>query len=435
MRHSICVGTLFALLLTPHAGFAQEQESLVRWPHNRELTVPDGNPALAEFLLDTEILGAARQDLGDLRLYDSANKEVAYALRILRDSVTVNDFEAHEFNRGVRGMTAELSLDLGATPADHNQVEIQSAGENFRRNVDVDGSHDGKDWARLESNVKIFHFSSAGRSASVRTVNYPVSRYRYLRIRVDGDPEGDSKAPVISHVRVRKTFEVKGQKQTYPAMLEKRDEVRDRGRAASVYRIDLGGTVPLEGLRLEVAESGFSRPYRLESDDRTYRRNWRIEEGEIERRAESSASAVPVQFQENSVRRLKLTVIDDRNPPLTITGVSGFGSARQIVFEPKAAAPGPVRIYYGYQKTSAPNYDFASSLGDKLPSEPVRVALGPQVDNPIYEPEPQPLTERSPWLIYGVLVLAALVLLAILRNLAKSVRKGAATSTSSEDTA
>jgi hypothetical protein len=106
MRHSICVGTLFALLLTPHAGFAQEKESLVRWPHYRELTVPDGNPALAEFLLDTEILGAARQDLGDLRLYDSANKEVAYALRILRDSVTVNDFEAHEFNRGVRGSGA-----------------------------------------------------------------------------------------------------------------------------------------------------------------------------------------------------------------------------------------------------------------------------------------------------------------------------------------
>lgn len=434
MRRSISLWILLALLVTPSAVLGQEKESLVRWPYYRELSLPDGDPALAEFLLDTEILGAARQDLGDLRLYDSANKEVAYALRILRDSVTVNDFEAHEFNRGDRGMTAELSLDLGATPAEHNQVEIQSAGENFRRNVDIDGSHDSKDWARLVSNVKIFHFSSAGRSASVRTVNYPVSRYRYLRIRVDGDPEGDSKAPVISQVRVRKTYEVKGEKQSYPATVGKREEVRDRGRAASVYRIDLGGTVPLEGLRLDIVESGFARPYRLESDDRTYPRNWRIDEGEIERRAESSASTVSIDFQENSVRQLKLTVVDDRNPPLTITGASGFGSARQVVFEPKTAAPGPVRLYYGYQKTSAPNYDFASSIGGKLPGEPAHVTLGPQIENPLYEPEPQPLTERSPWLIYGVLAFAALILLVILRNLAKSVRAGAAKTASDEGT-
>lgn len=434
MRRSMALGMLLALLWIPRAATAQEKESLIRWPHYREVTVPAGEAELADFMLDTAILGAARQDLGDLRLYDSAGKEVAYALRVLRDSVTVNDFEAHEFNRGDRGMTAELSLDLGAIPAEHNQIEIQSAGENFRRSVDIDGSLDGKDWARLVSNVKIFHFLSAGRSASVRTVNYPVSRYRYLRVRVAADPEADSKAPVISQMRVRKSFEVKGQKQTYPATVEKREEVRDRGRAASAYRIDLGGTVPLEGLRLEVAESGFTRPYRLESDDRTYPRNWRIDEGDIERRAESPASAVSVQFQENSVRRLKLTVIDDRNPPLTITGASGFGSARQVVFEPKAAAPGPIRVYYGYQKAIAPNYDFASSLGDKLPSEPVRVALGPQVDNPNYEPEPQPLTERSPWLIYGVLGLAALVLLAILRNLAKSVRAGASDTASGEGT-
>ena len=432
MRRSAFSWVVLTLLAAPHALLAQEKESLVRWPHYRELPVPQDGPALADFLLDTEILGAARQDLGDLRLYDSAGEEVAYALRILRDSVTVNDFEAHEFNRGDRGMTAELSLDMGATPAEHNQVEILSAGENFRRNVDIDGSHDGKDWARLVANVKIFHFASAGRSASVRTVNYPVSRYRYLRIRVDADSEAEANAPVISHVRVRKTYEVKGEKQTYPAMVGKREETRDRGRAASVYRIDLGGTVPLEGLRLDILESGYSRPYRLESDDRTYQHPWRIDEGDLDRRAEISAGPVSINFQENSARRLKLTVVDDRNPPLTVQGVSGYGSARQIVFEPKTAAPGPIRLYYGYQKAAAPNYDFASSLGGKLPSEPLRVTLGPQVDNPIYEPEPQPLTERSPRLIYGMLALASVVLLLILKNLARSARSGAANSASTD---
>jgi hypothetical protein len=46
--------------------------------------------------------------------------------------------------------------------------------------------------------------------------------------------------------------------------------------------------------------------------------------------------------------------------------------------------------------------------------------LGPERANPAYRPEPKPLSERSPWLVYLVLIAACGALAGILVNLAKA---------------
>jgi hypothetical protein len=56
-----------------------------------------------------------------------------------------------------------------------------------------------------------------------------------------------------------------------------------------------------------------------------------------------------------------------------------------------------------------------------LPASPQRLALGDEQPNPIFEPEPAPLTERSPWLIYAVLGVASLALFVVLWRLARTV--------------
>ncbi|MEI9971537.1 MAG: hypothetical protein WDO73_05430 [Ignavibacteriota bacterium] len=40
--------------------------------------------------------------------------------------------------------------------------------------------------------------------------------------------------------------------------------------------------------------------------------------------------------------------------------------------------------------------------------------------NPAYRPEPKPLSERSPWLVYLVLIAACAALAGMLLNLAKA---------------
>jgi hypothetical protein len=130
-----------------------------------------------------------------------------------------------------------------------------------------------------------------------------------------------------------------------------------------------------------------------------------------------------ITFDEQFAAQLRLIVTDDRNLPLTISSAVAESAARQIVFD-ASQADGPLKLYYGNPKAPAPHYDFAASLPQQLLAPPVRLALGDERPNSIFEPEPAPLTERSPWLIYAVLGVASLALFAVLWRLARTVGSG-----------
>jgi hypothetical protein len=192
-------------------------------------------------------------------------------------------------------------------------------------------------------------------------------------------------------------------------------------RPASVWRIDLGSRVPFERLNLDISGSGFSRPFQVEMVDDPAAPVL-IASGDLTRKAETVPTPLGIAFAERIGRRLKLTVADDRNPPLAINGITAIGAARQVIFEGARASAGPARLYYGNPKAMAPHYD----LGVRVPANPtgttVRVSLSEQSANSIYRPEPTPFSERAPWVIYLVLAAASLALAAILLSLARAAK-------------
>jgi hypothetical protein len=196
-----------------------------------------------------------------------------------------------------------------------------------------------------------------------------------------------------------------------PAAGEYRDADRMDGRPASVWRIDLGARIPFERLVFSAGDAEFSRPFQLEIVDDPAAPVL-IASGELTRRAN-------IAFTARFGRRLKLTVTDDRNPPLPLASFSAMSAARQVIFE-SASGAGPVRLYYGNPRALAPRYDLAVRIPGN--SGALRVVLGPQRSNPIYRPEPKPFSERAPWLIYAVLAAASLALAAILLNLARAAK-------------
>ena len=63
------------------------------------------------------------------------------------------------------------------------------------------------------------------------------------------------------------------------------------------------------------------------------------------------------------------------------------------------------------QVCTAPHYDFENELTARnLLRNQVTAAIGDVIANPEYRPEPQPLTERAPWLIYIVLAVSSIAL-------------------------
>jgi hypothetical protein len=403
---------------TLRAQSAATPESLTAWPHFKEVATRGG---LSDFNLDREVLDKARADQADLRLYDGAGHEVPYTLRIRRDVDTRSLFTSREFNRAVEGTASVASCDLGADPQQHNEVVISMAGDNFRRLAQVEGSPDGAQWFTLASQAILFRFSSGGRTAEQNSVSYPESRYRYVRVRVDRDPQVDRAAPEIASLGVERAVRAKGETVSFEAGMESREADPFQGRPASIWRLDLGGRIPLQSLAIDVAQRIFSRPFQLEIvDDPASPQP--LASGSLARSEEHAAAPVEIDFNEQFARHLKLTVIDDRNPPLDINGVTALSAARQVVF---TAAAGAVRLYYGNPKGIAPHYDVAL----RTPPDTVAAApltLGPEQANPTYRPEAKPLSERSPWLVYLVLIGACAALAAILVNLAKTSARVAA---------
>ena len=422
MKRIFLTGCLaLAAVSAARAQAPEAPEKLSAWQYFKELRVPGARAGLVDFVLDRDVLDRARLDQADLRLYDSGGREIPYALRVRREIESSNQVTCREFNRAIQGDASVVSCDLGAAPAEHNQIEIDAAGTDFRRMADLEGSPDGAAWSTLASHAILFRFAAAGRTVEQLAVSYPVSRYRFLRVRVSRDPQVDPAAPGIGELRVLRSEHVPGEMVSFPAESETRDADRMYGRPASVWRCDLGARIPFGRLVLGMADTEFSRPFQLEIVGNPAAPVM-IASGDLTLRADSAGQPLTIDFAERFGRRLKLTVIDDRNPPLRIFSISAMSAARQVIFEAAAAGAGPVRLYYGNPKAIEPHYDLGRRIHANPPAARAGLAGSPQRDNPIYRPEPKPFSERAPWLIYLVLAGASLALAAILVNLARAAK-------------
>ena len=150
----------------------------------------------------------------------------------------------------------------------HNEIEVGTPGKEFRRSLKVEGSDDGKSWSTVLDKVYLIHFEDGGQVVDIRRFTYTPSRFRYVRVHVSpyvaarqrrtGDPVGGGlpRGPRAGRLSTR------------PAIVEPRQPVRgEDGMPASAWFIrfgDNGELAPCESLTLEVAETEFVRPYRLE---------------------------------------------------------------------------------------------------------------------------------------------------------------------------
>ena len=119
-------------------------------------------------------------------------------------------------------------------------------------------------------------------------------------------------------------------------------------------------------------------------------------------------------------RRLKLSVTDHRNPPLSIRSIKVSAPARQVVLARPADESGELRLFFGNPRADLPVYDFARNLPATLAAPPARSELKSATRQPNFVPPPQPFTERFPWLIYVVLGSVSVVLAGVIVSLSRA---------------
>lgn len=417
--------SLFVILAVITLGLSvAAQTSLSLWPYYLEVTPEKSAPGMYDVIVPLAVFDKSGAGLGDLRLFDSTNREIPYAIRVREEIDDVEEFEGSLFNHALVGSSSEASVDLGEEPEEHNQVEIETLGTNFRRQVSIEGSDNGRDWRMLNNNGVLFSFKSENNAVESNRVSYPASRYRYLRVRVQRDSLTDNEAPRISGVTAMKAIREKGQLASWSVPVPSYELLRNQGAHASAWTIDLGARAPCDRLTLEVFDTSFSRPFQVESVDDEQKVRL-IASGTLTRHSGDEEKPLVIIFDnEENVRKLRLQITDYSNPTLNITSIQASAPARQLVFELKEPATQPLRLYFGNASVPAPHYDFETELQSKPSSEPTHSQFSNVIANPEYRPEPQPLTERVPWLIYLVLAISSIALAFILFSIARSAMRG-----------
>lgn len=405
--------------------------TMQRWEHFQQLgDLPpeDGSaPAWLGLLLPAEVFSGARQDLADLRLVDAAGQEIPFVVRVLRSETQERALEAERFNDGVVDQsTRELSLDLGETPPEHNQVDVLMTGDEFRRAARLEGSDDGRQWSRLAERP-LARISSDRSTTKLdnRRLTYPPSRFRYLRLRIEADPLVDRDQPCeVTRVTVHYEEELPGEYSTWRAFLGDREATRTHHRPSSSWRLHLGWQqVPVERLLLHVADAELARDFEVEGAGPTFAETERqtLASGTLFRRPGQPREPLVIQFAEMRVTDVRLSLIDYNNPPVALERVEVQAAARELVFASTPARPRPWRLYYGHPQAESPQYDLERNLPATLRPSPRRLTLLERQSNPVFEPEPPPMSERWPWLIYLVLGSVSVVLCGILWDVGRRV--------------
>jgi hypothetical protein len=400
------------------------QTSLSLWPYYVEVTPTSAGSQLYDLVVPLPVTDKARADLADLRLFDSSNREIPYAIRIRKDVDARREIPTRLFNYGFAGpATSEVTVDLGENPGEHNEIEIETNGTNFRRQVVIEGSDSGRDWRTLSNEGVLFSFASQNNVAESEKVSYPTSRYRYLRVKVSRDPITDDQTPQVTNVKVMMAVRERGLLSTWNVPVPSYQLQRNQGAHATVWTLDLGGRVPCDRLSLDIAEDSFSRPFQVETIDDPQDIRL-IASGDLTRHYGEEKKPLVIYFNQEAVaRKLRLQITDYSNPTLNIRLIDASAPARQLVFELKSPASQPLRLYFGNENVPAPHYDFEKEVGARLSREPVHSQLGDVSANLEYKPEPKPLTERAPWLIYVVLAVSSIALAFVLLSLARTATK------------
>jgi hypothetical protein len=400
------------------AVFAQSAAS--SWPFFVEVT-PVG-AGINQFAVPLHVLDKAGEDLADLRLYDASGREIPYAVRDRAGEDDEEEVEGRMFNQAKIGSTAsEVSVDMEEDPGEHNEVEIETEGMNFRRSVEVEGSDTGSGWKTLTTGGVIFSFGSASSTAQSKRVSYPVSRYRYLRVRVFADTPRENQPPAITGVKVLLSRREKSEITTWHVSIPSYQLLRHNGAPASSWTVDLGARVPCDRLLLTVQDESFSRPFEVEVVDDP--NNIRlVASGELTRRR-GEQKPVTINFDDELyARKLRLIVTDYSNQPLSVSAIEAGAPLRQVFFELKEPSAQPLRLYFGNANATEPHYDFEDELPSRLTAPVLATAAGALINNPDYQPAPLPFTERVPWLIYIVLTASSVALGLILFSLARATR-------------
>jgi hypothetical protein len=384
------------------AGSGDPEPNLAYFSQVRD--VATSSPDRQNYLVvDQYVWGMAREDLGDLRLYDGTN-QVPYELRTEQASTASQESEAKILNLVRKGDHTEFDLDV--SPAtEYNRIRLTLDHKDFLVTATVEG-RDRLVGGKASSNQNpstLFDFSRENLGSN-STITLPLWSFRYVHVRLSpGILPNDVKRATVDQLQEKKA-------QWTDAGNCRLGEPQKR---KTVFTCEVPAGVPIDRLRFDVAgdQVNFRRSVSV-SDEK----GLQIGAGNISR-IRMNRGGTTVDYEDLDIRiftthpRLTITVDNGDDPPLQFDAVRPQLLERRLYFEPHGRTS--LKLYYGDRKLSAPVYDYAKFFREDAGA--ARAQLGAEMKNAAFteRPDDRPWSERHKGVLW-VAMLAAVAVLTVL---------------------
>jgi hypothetical protein len=378
-------------------------------PPEFERPIEGAAPGLTAVVIDRHVYEAAREDLGDVRVFDADGDDVPFVLERGRSDPRP-EVRPQMRNRGHhRDRSATVVLDFGAR-VDKDRLVLGLNGGNFRRRVQVEGSDDGESWTTLVEEAWVFAVPGPP-PARYETVSVPRNDFPLLRVTVHPGQRERMRLEILQ-ARVPAGGPGGRREETVAPGWSRAAEARP---GETWLTLDLGARhQPFEAVVLEVADERFFREVRTQirrdvgripPDGLGRPPLWDPLGRDVVFRLETGGDVrekTRIEARGRS-RGLRVRILNGDDRPLVIEDVRVRVPVERVVFE--AESGDDYRLAYGSADLTAPEYDLARTL-DEDPEVAV-AALGPPVRRR-FDADVLPWSERHPRLLWiGLLVVVA----------------------------
>lgn len=411
------VALLLATAATADLRYFRYERVILNTPSQQLQTCAAVNPA---------IFAHAAPLLSDLRLYHDG-KETPYAVRFAAP-VAASAAKISPLNLGRQN--GRVVFDAEMPEGSYSDIDLDIGARDFIATVDVSGSHSqSSGLATKIGSYTIFDFTGQklGRST---VLHLPESDFRNLHFRIDGPLKPED----VGGITVASVSQSKAQYVTAAETSQVTQKDRD-----TLIEFAIPANVPVDRVEFVPGASpvNFSRNITI-----TVTKQQRAVESERGEPTTYSDSILRIHGVRNGHRideeRLSIDVpggdateatawpttwlirVDNGDdPPVALKSVKLEMLERTLCFD---SMPGTsYTLYYGDAALQTPRYDYATLFSEEPGA--ARAALGPERNNPEYQPRPdkRPFTERHPALLWTALVLVIVLLGGIALRSAKQV--------------
>lgn len=329
--------------------------------------------------LPPDVLGRLHNGLGDLRLFDSQQREVPYLLTRQTGS-EATAFKAFEVVTKTNVPNVATTLVVRrATRQPIQLIGVEMQNTNVGKKAALSGSNDGTNWYALDESVWLGRNSNSSTTTTLQTISFPLSDYAYFRLVVN-----DSTSAPLNIRRVGSYGQTNASARYTPIpglQFTQQDSsdhytylMLDRASPARIDRLTIHVSSPAQFRRQVTAGYTFMETGRRKRHRRG-KRGQSIEP--LPTFTLSSSGDTSLQLPGVLTERLYLRIANGDDPPLQIRAIEAAQLTTYLTASLQANAA--YQLQFGSNTALEPAYDlayFKNQLSGKLPS----ASLGPLTD-------------------------------------------------------